>query len=169
MINSKYDASLSQVSSLTHRTARKVVLLDGRIVEAELGVNLPLIDRDGISTPIAFGSFDKKNRLHQSVFSCLATTLSTHSLRYNSTVCYATEKWLRLPTMVGKDLIGIPEINALSEIQASYRPFITPLLRRIKNSDTSVLSDEACDFLENSHSWEEKSKGAYYDLITNDP
>lgn len=169
MINTKDDASLSQASSLINRTTRRVVLLDGRIVEAELGVNLPLIDRDGISTPIAFGLFDKRNPFHQSVFSCLATTLSTHSLRYNSTVCYATEKWLRLPTMVGKDLVGIPEINALSEIQASYRPFIIPLLRRIKDSNTSVLSDEACDFLENSHSWEEKSQGAYYGLITNDP
>lgn len=169
MISTKDDTLLSQACSLTYRTARRVVLLDGRIVEAELGVNLPLIDRDGISTPIRFGLFDKKNPFHQSVFSCLATTLSTHSLRYNSTVCHATEKWLRLPTMVGKDLIGIPEINALSEIQASYRPFIIPLLRRIKDSNTSVLSDEACDFLENSHSWEEKSQGAYYGLITNDP
>ena len=57
MINTKDDASLSQASSLINRTTRRVVLLDGRIVEAELGVNLPLIDRDGISTPIAFGLF----------------------------------------------------------------------------------------------------------------
>ena len=167
MTNAMHDAL--QVSSLFHRTVREIVLLDGRIVAAELGVNLPLIDRDGISTPIVLGAFDQKNRMHQCVFSCLATTLSTHSLRYNSTVCYAMEKWLRLPTMVGKSLIGIPEINSLSEIQASYRPFIIPLLRRIKNLDTAVLSDEASDFLENSHSWEEKSKGAYYGLITNDP
>lgn len=74
MTNAIYDAL--QVSSLFHRTVREIVLLDGRIVAAELGVNLPLIDRDGISTPIVLGAFDQKNRMHQSVFSCLATTLS---------------------------------------------------------------------------------------------
>ncbi|WP_426111934.1 tyrosine-type recombinase/integrase [Pseudomonas sp. DSP3-2-2] len=161
--------SQSQDDSISQRLAREIVLLDGRIVKVKIGVPLKLNDRDGNATPMVFNAFDTDNAFHRSIFSCLATTLSTHSLRYNSAVCYAMEKWLSLPTMEGKSLIGIPEINELSEIPASYRPFIVPLLRRVKDMGSSVLTGEVLDFLENTHGWEEKSKGAYFSLITNDP
>ena len=149
--------------------SKSVVLLDGRIVQAEIGKPLRILDRDGNSTPVPFDALKDTNSFHQSIFHCLSTTLSTHSLRYNSTVFYSIEKWLKLPAIIDKELIGIPEINLLSEIPPGYRPFIMPLLRRIKNLDPEVFSDEALNFLENPYKWEEKNNGAYYHLLTNDP
>lgn len=154
---------------ITHEESKKVILLDGRIIDIKMGSQVSIKDRDGNSTPLAFDGLDKRNGVHQCIFMCLATTLSTHSLRYNSATTYAILRWLSLPCMAGKTIIDIPEINCISEIAASYRPFITPLLRRVKCFNESVLTAEVIDFLENTHSWEEKSNGAYLSLITNDP
>lgn len=160
---------LSGKDTAPHTASRNVVILDGRIINIEIGSALSIKDRDGNSTRLPFDGLNKENRFHQCVFTCFAATLSTHSLRYNSATAYAIDKWLSLPSMAGKTIIGIPEINHISEISTSYRPFIIPLLRRVSASGESVLTDEVIDFLENTHSWEEKSNGAYLGLITNDP
>lgn len=160
---------LGRKNTSRHTASRKVILLDGRIIDIEIGLPLSIKDRDGNSTPLPFDGLDKENNFHQCVFACFAVTLSTHSLRYNSTTAYAIGRWLSLPSMAGKNIIDIPEINCISEIAASYRPFIIPLLRRVRDLGESVLTDEVSDFLENTHSWEEKSNGAYLGLITNDP
>lgn len=169
MIKVNPTQDFSQNGNVSSRTVREIVLLDGRIRQIEIGTSLSIQDLDGNTTPIALGNLDRENSFHRCIFSCLATTLSTHSLRYNSTVCYAVQKWLSVAEIANKDFIGIPEINGISQIPVSYRPFIMPLLRRIKESDAKVFSDEVLDFLDNTHSWEEKSNGSYYNLITNDP
>ena len=44
-----------------------------------------------------------------------------------------------------------------------------PLLRRISDLSLPGLSDHVLDFLKHPYKWEEKSTGAYFGLITNDP
>ncbi|WP_158608262.1 hypothetical protein [Pseudomonas amygdali] len=124
---------LGSKSTSAHTASRKVILLDGRIIDIEIGSPFSIKDRDGNNTPLPFDGLDKKNHVHQCIFTCLAVTLSTHSLRYNSTTAYAIGRWLSLPSMAGKTIIDIPEINCISEIAASYRPFIIPLLRRVRD------------------------------------
>ncbi|MCY1230879.1 hypothetical protein D9M72_433120 [compost metagenome] len=68
-----------------------------------------------------------------------------------------------------KSYIDIGEINLLNKISADYRAFVIPLLRRISALRLPGLSESVIDFLKHSHKWEEKSNGAYYGLITNDP
>ncbi|HCF7692385.1 TPA: tyrosine-type recombinase/integrase [Pseudomonas aeruginosa] len=152
----------------TEEPTQSIVLLDGRIVRAGIGQTLKLSDRDGNPVRLSFDALNKENALHQSIFKCLITTLSTHSLSYISTVSLAIEKWISLPALANVEAVGIPEINAISDIPQTYRAFITPLLRRVSRLGTPVLTDEVVDFLKNPHSWEE-TNGAYYCLITNDP
>lgn len=167
MIPSK--ATTNALSSNHGKNADRVILLDGRIIEISIGQLQNLNDRDGNSRPIRFDSLKRGNTIHESIYACIKTTLSTHSLSYNCTILYAIKSWLDLPEMQSVSHIDIPEINLLSQISADYRAFVIPLLRRISALGLSGLSVTAVDFLRHSHKWEEKSNGAYYGLITNDP
>lgn len=146
-----------------------VVLLDGRIIELRIGQLLKIVDRDGNLRSLNFDILCLGNPLHESMYRALKNTLSTHSISYNTTIFSAVSNWLQLPDMVGKAQIDIAEINRLSEISANYRPFVIPLLRRISALSMPGLSDQVRDFLEHPFKWEEKSTGAYFGLLTNDP
>lgn len=147
----------------------KAVLLDGRIIELSIGQQKILIDRDGNSRPMRLDTLQAGNTIHESIYACIKTTLSTHSLSYNNTILYAIKSWFDLPEMQLVSYIDISEVNLLNKIPADYRPFVTPLLRRISAIGLPGLSESVIDFLKNSHKWEEKGNGAYYGLITNDP
>ena len=149
--------------------AGKVVLLDGRIFEIQMGQSLRITDRDGNSSPMRLDILRPGNVLHESIYSSIKTTLSTHSISYNRTILYAISHWFELPEMANKDYIDITEINFLSKIPLSYRAFVIPLLRRISDLSLPGLSDHVLDFLEHPYKWEEKNTGAYFGLITNDP
>ncbi len=147
----------------------KVVLLDGRIIEIQIGQALSITDRDGKTVLMRFDNLMNGNTLHESIYSVLKNTLSTHSISYNSTVSYAIHHWLETPGMCDKDQADIPELNQLHQIPMSYRSFAIPLLRRISSLDLPGLSEQVRDFLEHPFKWEEQSTGAYFGLITNDP
>lgn len=149
--------------------AGKVVLLDGRIIDIQMGQSLRITDRDGNSSPMRLDILRPGNVLHESIYSSIKTTLSTHSISYNRTILYAISHWFELPEMESKDYIDITEINFLSKIPLSYRAFVIPLLRRISDLSLPGLSDHVLDFLEHPYKWEEKNTGAYFGLITNDP
>ncbi|MFZ6049939.1 tyrosine-type recombinase/integrase [Pseudomonas sp. CR3202] len=149
--------------------ADKVVLLDGRIIEISIGQLHSLTDRDGNSTQLRLDTLKTENAFHESIYTCIKTTLATHSISYNRTILYAVMHWLELPEMQFTSHIDIAEINLLNNIPMDYRAFVIPLLRRISALQLSGLSESAIDFLKHSHRWEEKSNGAYYGLITNDP
>lgn len=147
----------------------KVVLLDGRVIETKIGQLLKIVDRDGNLKSIRFDVLALGNALHESIYSAIKTTLSTHSISYNSTVSYGACSWLELPEMAQTTYVDIAKINFLSKIPANYRAFVIPLLRRISALSMPGLSEEVCDFLEHPFKWEEKGTGAYFGLITNDP
>lgn len=149
--------------------AGKVVLLDGRILEIQMGESVRVTDRDGNSSSMRLDILRPGNVLHESIYSSIKTTLSTHSISYNRTILYAISHWFELPEMANKDCIDITEINFLSKIPLSYRAFVIPLLRRISDLNLPGLSDDVLDFLEHPYKWEEKNTGAYFGLITNDP
>ncbi|EMB2852251.1 MULTISPECIES: site-specific integrase [Pseudomonas] len=148
---------------------KKTVLLDGRLVDISIGEKLTIHDRDGKATPIHLDALQKSNPFHESLFDCFSMTLATHSLSYNSTVSKAVRAWLEHEKLSGCELITLKEISCIMEIQPSYRAFIIPILRRIKEHSLSGLSDDVSDFLENEYKWEQKGGGSYYTLITNDP
>lgn len=147
----------------------KVVLLDGRIMEIQMGRHQKTVDRDGHSKPMRLDVLTPGNIFHESIYTSLKTTLSTHSLSYNNTILYAFGSWFELPEMRQKDHIDIAEINLLNQIPVNYRAFVMPLLRRISDLSLPGLSDHVLDFLKHPYKWEEKSTGAYFGLITNDP
>lgn len=146
-----------------------VILLDGRIIEISIGEQQVIVDRDGNSKPMRLDTLLSGNVIHESIYSCIKTTLSTHSVSYNITILYAVKNWIELPEMQAKSHIDIPEINLLNRISADYRSFVIPLLRRLSAFGLPGLSESVIDFLKHPHRWEEKSNGAYYGLITNDP
>lgn len=147
----------------------EVVLLDGRIVKLKMGKVFSILDRDGNANPLRLDILQSGNRLHESIYSSFKITLSTHSLSYNATTSYALSHWLTLPEMQQKSEIGIPEINLLNKIPASYKAFTLPLLRRMRKLEKPGLTDEVHDFLDQPFKWEQQSTGAYFGLITNDP
>lgn len=153
----------------TSRPLDKVVLLDGRIIELRIGSSLKLADRDGNSTPLRLDALKPGNALHESIYSCIKATMATHSLSYNKTILYAFKSWIDLPEMTVKSHADISDINLLNKISADYRAFVIPLLRRISALNLPGLSENVIDFLKHPYKWEEKSNGAYYGLITNDP
>ncbi len=146
-----------------------VILLDGRIIETKMGEARGITDRDGKTVLMRFDNLAIGNALHESIYSALKKTLSTHSVSYNSTVSYAINHWLETPGMSHKDQADIAELNLLHQIPQSYRAFAIPLLRRISSLDMPGLSAQVRDFLEHPFKWEEQGTGAYFGLITNDP
>ncbi|UVJ42942.1 hypothetical protein NVV94_20490 [Pseudomonas sp. LS1212] len=148
---------------------KKVVLLDGRAIDITMGTKVAIHDRDGKSCPIYLDTLDKNNAFHVSIFKCLAASLATHSLGYNSLISTALRGWLALDGMKLCANVGLKELSLILETNSSYRRFITPLLRRIKEGSFPGLSEEVIDFLDNDEKWEQKGNGAYYTLITNDP
>src|ERR1700712_599345 len=151
-------AQLETTAELSHESVSdEVVLLDGRIVKIKIGKVFSILDRDGNANPLRFDILHPGNRLHESIYSSFKITLSTHSLSYNATTSYALSHWLSLPEMQQKSEIGIPEINLLNKIPASYKAFTLPLLRRMRKLEKPGLSDEVLDFLDQPFKWEEQS------------
>lgn len=153
----------------TGKIEKAITLLDGRLVKLTMGEKLAIHDRDGKSCPIYFDALDKHNTFHISLFTCLSSTLTTHSLSYNSTISKALSTWLAHDNNKSSEIITLKEINAILETDFSYRAFIIPILRRIKEHSLPGLSKDVKDFLGNEHKWEQKGGGSYYTLITNDP
>lgn len=149
--------------------ANKIVLLDGRIIEISIGEAYEIYDTDGNNKTLRFEALELGNSLHESIYTSMKATLATHSLSYNRLILYAVRSWLQLPQMQSKSNITISELNQLNEIPVAYRAIVIPLLRRISALKLHGLSEEVIDFLKHPHRWEEKSQGAYYGLITNDP
>ncbi|MFA0917788.1 hypothetical protein ALP73_00196 [Pseudomonas coronafaciens pv. garcae] len=147
----------------------QVILLDGRIIEIEMGKRERIADRDGNSKPMRLDILEPGNLLHESIYASYKNLLSTHSLSYSNTVLYAVANWFALPEMKGKTEIDIPEINLLNNTQASYRAFVIPLLRQISGHEMRGLSEQVCDFIRHPVKWEEQGVGAYFNLVTNDP
>ncbi len=167
MISSQ--AANSTPDSIPRDTTDKVILLDGRIIEISIGMLHNINDKDGNQHILKLDTLEGGNALHESIYTCIKITLSTHSITYNRTILYAVKSWLELSEMQSQSHINITEINLLNNIPTDYRAFIIPLLRRISALDLPGLSETVIDFLKHSHRWEEKGNGAYYGLITNDP
>lgn len=164
--NTQYQAALSE-NAITH--SKKIILLDGRTINATIGIRIDIHDRDGNSRPIHLDQLNTSNPLHISIFDCITMTLSTHSLSYNNTISRALKSWLSLEEMKHCTNVDLKALGLILEIQPSYRAFLIPLLRRIKQHNLPGLSEECADFLENDQKWEQKGGGAYFTLITNDP
>lgn len=161
--------SATLASTEAKKLTKEIVLLDGRLVNISPGYKLAILDRDGKSCPVYFDILDKQNPLHMSLFTCLSTTLATHSLSYNSTISIALSAWLAHDNNKLCKTVTLKEISTIFEIKPSYRAFIIPALRRVKEFSLPGLSEEVADFLENDHKWEQQGGGSYYTLITNDP
>ncbi|WP_141232254.1 site-specific integrase [Pseudomonas fragi] len=148
---------------------KEIVLLDGRLINISPGNKLTIHDRDGKSCPVYFDALDEHNAFQLSLFTCLSSTLATHSLSYNSTISKALSAWLAHGNNKLCESVSLKEISTIFEIKPSYRAFIIPILRRVKEYSLPGLSEDVADFLENDHKWEQKGGGSYYTLITNDP
>lgn len=164
--DTEHSIGLNEASS---EHTKNIVLLDGRTISATIGIRIDMNDRDGRGCPIHFDHLNATIPLHVSIFNCLTITLSTHSLSYNNTITRALKSWLSLAGMKHCTIVDLKALSLILEIQPSYRAFLIPLLRRIKQHSLPGLSEDCADFLENDHKWEQKDGGAYYTLITNDP
>lgn len=147
----------------------KVVLLDGRIIEIEIGKRLKIVDLDGNVQSLRLDILVSGNIFHESIYAVVKNTLSTHSIGRSTTTLYAVKSWFSLSETAQKNRIDIDDINLLNHISKNYRSSIIPLLRRISNLNHPGLSESVCDFLKHPFKWEEQGDGAYFGLITNDP
>ena len=165
----KKSLSATVTSTEAKKIKKEIRLLDGRLVNISLGNKLAIHDRDGKSCPVYFDILDEHNAFHISLYTCLSSTLATHSLSYNSTISKALCAWLTLGNNKLCEIVSLKEISTILEIKPSYRAFIIPILRRVKEHSLPGLSEDVAGFLENDHKWEQKGGGSYYTLITNDP
>lgn len=147
----------------------KIILLDGRLIELSIGGTYKISDIDGNNQLLRLETLEPGNSLHESIYTCIKTTLATHSISYVVSILYGIKSWLELPQMHSKSCIDINDISLLNKIPVSYRAFVIPLLRKIAAVKLPGLSEEVIDFLRHPHKWEERSRGEYYALITNDP
>lgn len=165
MMNNELLAQRSEAAAPTENT---LVLLDGRVVTVKMGESFRIHNSDGIPVLLHFEILDEGNPFHHSLFKVMCGTLSTHSLKYNSTITVALLHWLSTEDCGQEWIIQLRHVSLISKIP-TYIAFIVPTLRRIKDQRLNGMSPEVIDFLNNNHKWEEKNNGAYFTLITNDP
>ncbi|MDH4625663.1 hypothetical protein JW322_28830, partial [Pseudomonas syringae pv. papulans] len=80
----KFKASpFNQLGANSESRVDKVILLDGRMMEIQIGAHIPSVDRDGNSRALRLDGLTPGNPLHESMYKCIKSTLSTHSLAYN--------------------------------------------------------------------------------------
>ena len=149
-------------------TERTVILLDGRQINAKLFSNYELENHDQLKIKLNFGIFSKKSKVHHTLSNIIADLLSTHSIKYISTILYAFEDWINIDINVNHEILGFSSLQSLQMINPSYPAFITPILRRLSKYYPNLIDTEFKDFLENTIKWEEKNP-AYFKLIVNDP
>lgn len=150
-------------------TAKTLVLLDGRVITVKIGESFQIYSPDGDSIRLHFDILEEGNTFHQALFKVICGTLSTHSLKYNTTITVALRQWFAVESYKQEDIIQINHVGLIAKIPPHYIPFIIPALRRIKDQQLDGMSPEVVDFLSDNYKWEERGNGAYYTLITNDP
>lgn len=89
MISSQ--AANSTPNSIPRDTTDKVILLDGRIIEISIGMLHNINDKDGNQHILKLDTLEGGNALHESIYTCIKITLSTHSITYNRTILYAVK------------------------------------------------------------------------------
>lgn len=149
-------------------TERQIILLDGRKVKVPLFSTYSLVNHDQLKIPLKFGIFVKKSPLDQALANIITDMLSTHSIKYISTILHAFDAWTLLPDFKYSNAIDFTKLQLLQKIQSSYPTFILPILRKLSLNFPNLVDDEVKDFLNNPTIWEERNP-AYFKLIVNDP
>lgn len=149
-------------------TERTIVLLDGRKVTIPLFSSFSLKNHDNLKIKLNFNIFNKDSKLHYALSNTIIDLLSTHSIKYISTILYAFEEWINLEGKANQNKLEITSLQTLQIITPYYSTFITPILRRLSKQYPHLIDDEFKDFLENMIKWEERNP-AYFKLIVNDP
>ena len=149
-------------------TERQIILLDGRTVKVPLFSTYSLVNHDQLKVPLKFGIFVKKLTLDQALANIITDMLSTHSIKYISTILNAFDAWTLLPDFKYSNEIDFTKLQLLQKIQSSYPAFILPILRKLSLNFPNLVDDEVKDFLNNPTIWEERNP-AYFKLIVNDP
>lgn len=149
-------------------TERQIALLDGRTITVPLFSTYSLENHDRLKVTLKFGIFFKKSALDQALANIITDMLSTHSIKYISTILYAFEAWTLLQDFTDSNEIDFQKLLLLQKTQSSYPAFILPILRKLSLNFPELITDEVKDFLNNPTTWEERSP-AYFKLIVNDP
>lgn len=148
-------------------TQRTIILLDGRKITIPIYQNFKIENHDGITFLLHLNIFDINNPLHRALSNLIVDMLSIHSITYTAVTTRALKKWFESKISL-ETTLGIDCLDSLNNLNISYLPFITPLLRKLSLNFNHLLSKDLIDFLENVEKWEEKTP-AYFKLITNDP
>jgi len=147
----------------------RILLQDGNQIDLTIGAVTRITDSDGRKIIIDTRLFDLSNPLHDSLHSILLHHLRIHSLanceRYNT----AINSLLKIFTPEQPSQLEEHHLSELMKIPAGYMATILAALRRIKEMKYPGLSENVISFLNEGHKWEEKGKGVYYALVTNDP
>ncbi len=149
-------------------TERQIILLDGRTVKVPLFSTYSITNHDQLKINLKFGIFVKKLPLDQALANIITDMLSTHSIKYISTILHAFDAWTLLPDFKYSNSIDFTKLQLLQKIQFSYPAFILPILRKLSLNFPNLVDDEVKDFLNNPTIWEERNP-AYFKLIVNDP
>lgn len=156
---------IENIETITERT---IILLDGRKITFSPFSTFSITNHDQQKIKLRFGIFSKKSKIHHALSHVISDLLSTHSIRYVSTILHAFNEWLNLKDGISTDRLEFSSIESLHSINPSYPAFIIPILRRLTKQYSNLIDDEFKDFLENTIKWEERSP-AYFKLIVNDP
>ncbi len=149
-------------------TERTVILLDGRQINAKLFSTYEVVNHDQLKIKLNFGTFSEKSKVHHALSNIIVDLLSTHSIRYVSTILYAFEDWINIENNANPEILEFSSLQSLQMVNTSYPAFITPILRRLSKYYPNLIDTEFKDFLENTIKWEERNP-AYFKLIVNDP
>lgn len=155
---------IEEIDLITERT---VILLDGRVLIIPLFSTFAIPNHDNQNITLDFSIFSINSKLHHALSNIILDLLSTHSIRYVSTILYAFKDWLDLKHLTNPDILEFSSIESLLLIKPYYPAFITPILRRLARYYPNLIDDEFKDFLENTIQWEERNP-AYFNLIVND-
>jgi integrase len=149
-------------------TERTIVLLDGRQMTVPLFSAFKLVNHDQIKINLNFNIFSSKSELNTTLSNIIIDLLSTHSIKYVSTILCAFEDWKKFENSLNHGILGISSLQSLQLVKASYPQFITPILRHLSKHYPHLIEADLKDFLENPSRWEER-KPTYFKLIANDP
>lgn len=148
-------------------TERTVVLLDGRRATIPLYQNFKIDNHDDLSLILHLNIFNNNNPLHTALSNLVIDMLSVHSIAYTATTTRALKKWFESKVSL-ETTLGIESLDSLNNVNTSYQPFLTPLLRKLSIYFKDLVSKDLIDFLQNVEKWEERNP-AYFKLIANDP
>ena len=162
---------LHQIDSAAWGHTTIVQMLNGQVIELAPGRISYIPTSDGSSAfNINLDYLEKLTPLTNFTFRIIITTLKTYSQDYSREITNAIRSAFVNGTFQIERQIVLEDIRRWSSnTSVSYWPFLKFYLYQLSRiRSQNLIDDEVRTFLEAPDQFEEKAKGAYFALLTND-